>query len=68
MPARLAITRADGSTEIMEVPVSDWLNGARRTTVTIAAPETITKIEIDPENAFPDIDRSNNVWTSSPSS
>jgi hypothetical protein len=68
MPARLAITRADGSTEIMEVPVSVWLNGARRTTVTVAAPETITKIEIDPENAFPDVDRSNNVWTSSPSS
>jgi hypothetical protein len=30
--------------------------------LTLDAPETVTAIEIDPDQAFPDIDRSNNKW------
>ena len=35
------------------------------TRLTLDARRTITAIEIDPEHAFPDIDRSNNRWTKS---
>jgi len=28
----------------------------------VPASPKITKVEIDPENAFPDIDRTNNRW------
>ena len=63
MPVRLAITRNGGAVERREIPVDVWLSGARRYTLTLDAPSTVTKIEIDPENAFPDIDRSNNRWT-----
>ena len=62
MPVRLAITRTGGAVERREIPVDVWLSGARRYTLTLDGPATVTKIEIDPEDAFPDIDRSNNRW------
>ena len=62
MPVRLAIARADGRVERQVVPVDVWLAGARRHTVYLDAPATITAVEIDPENVFADIDRSNNRW------
>jgi hypothetical protein len=63
MPVRLAITRRDGRVERREIPVDVWLTGAKKYSFTLDAPETVTAIEIDPELAFPDIDRSNNKWT-----
>ena len=60
MPVRLAISHANGTVERREIPVSVWLAGNDRTTITV--PGDVTKIEIDPENGFPDIDRNNNVW------
>jgi hypothetical protein len=63
MPARLVVTRADGRTERIEVPVDVWLAGARRHTVPVRDAATVTRVEIDPENAFADIDRTNQTWT-----
>ena len=62
MPVRLAVTRRDGTVERRTVPVDVWLAGASSTTVVIADPATVVSIEIDPEQFFPDIDRSNNRW------
>lgn len=65
MPARVTITRRDGGTQTLEVPVEEWLSG--RKTATLALPTTadspVIRVEIDAENAFPDVDRQNNVWT-----
>jgi hypothetical protein len=63
MPVRLAITRQGVSAvERREIPVDVWLRGERRATLRVAASPKILKVEIDPENAFPDIDRTNNRW------
>jgi hypothetical protein len=68
MPVRLAVTRADGSTQRLDLPVDVWLTGAgagagaRRTVVRVAARPAVTRVEIDPEGAFPDLDRANQVW------
>ena len=62
MPVRLVITRQGGRTERQEIPVDVWLRGERRTTLRVASSPRVTKVEIDPENAFPDIDRTNNRW------
>jgi len=62
MPVRLVIRRGDGPPERRVIPVDVWLSGARRTSVILNAAPPITSIEIDPEHAFPDIDRSNNRW------
>lgn len=61
MPARLTITRADGSTLEREVSVETWLAGAVQTEITLPV-DDITRVEIDAAGLFPDIDRGNNVW------
>jgi hypothetical protein len=62
MPARIVVTRADGRVERIEVPVDVWLAGARRHAVRVADPASVTRVEIDPDGAFPDADRTNQVW------
>ncbi|HWH53773.1 MAG TPA: M1 family metallopeptidase [Gemmatimonadaceae bacterium] len=62
MPIRLAVTRSGGRIERVVVPATVWLSGSRRYTVTLEGAATITAVEIDPEQLFPDVDRSNNRW------
>lgn len=66
MPVRLAITRTGGRVERRTIPVDVWLAGARTTTVSIANAATVEGVEIDPELAFPDTDRTNNRWSALP--
>jgi Peptidase family M1 domain len=63
MPVPLAVTRAGGRVERLEVPVDTWLTGARRATVRVAAEPAIIKVEIDPDGAFPYVDRTQLTWT-----
>lgn len=63
MPARLTITRADGTTLQREVPVETWLGGSRSATVTLPAGAPVTRVELDAEGHFPDVNRENDVWT-----
>ncbi len=62
MPVRLRVTHANGTLENLEVPVRVWLDGSRRTTATEVSPSKVTRVEIDADGNFPDIDRSNQVW------
>ena len=64
MPVDLLLTLSGGDTVREVVPVEVWLLGASVHTVTVDLPrgETLTSVEIDPEAAFPDVDRENNVW------
>ena len=62
MPVHLVVTRSGGEPQRVEIPVSVWFSGARRTTVRIAREPAIRMIEIDPEREFPDIDRGNGMW------
>jgi hypothetical protein len=63
MPVRLRVTRESGDVVELEVPVDTWLAGAREAQVRVPAGSPVVRVEIDPEQAFPDIDRANNVWT-----
>ncbi|HET7274435.1 MAG TPA: hypothetical protein VFI91_04615, partial [Longimicrobiaceae bacterium] len=63
MPALLTITRADGEVLEREVPVSIWLSGDRTARVMVPDGSPVTRVEIDAEHHFPDVDRTNNVWT-----
>jgi len=62
MPVRLEITRADGSAERLEIPVDVWLDGARSYTLRVSGSPAVTKVAIDPDEVFPDIDRSNQTY------
>jgi len=64
MPAPVRVTYEDGHTAEQVVPVEVWLRGQRETTLTFE-PGTITRIEVDPGQYFPDVDRKNNVWRNS---
>ena len=64
MPVRLVVTRSDGRVERVELPVDTWLGGARRQVVRVAARPAVTKVEIDPEGLFPDMNRKNQLWES----
>ncbi len=62
MPVLLVVTRESGSPDTVTVPVDVWLAGAKRTTVRIRREPTVKRIEIDPGNEFPDVDRGNQRW------
>ena len=62
LPARLAITRADGRVDRVEIPVETWLAGATRQTVTVPAEPAVVRVVIDPEMTLPDVDRRNQTW------
>ncbi len=64
MPTPITVTRANGDTLHLEVPVQHWLDGATSATVAVpAAPSPVRKVEIDAGHWFPDAERRNNVWT-----
>lgn len=64
MPARVTVTRENGEAQTVEVPVETWLEGRRTATITLPrSASPAIRVEIDAANAFPDIDRENNVWT-----
>jgi peptidase M1-like protein len=62
MPVHLVVTRSQGEPQTVEIPVSVWFTGVKRTIVRIPVEPAIKTIEIDPKRQFPDIDRGNGIW------
>lgn len=60
-PVLLRITYADGKVVDKRVTVRVWLSGARETKLRLD-PGTLSRLEIDPDDYLPDVDRTNNVW------
>lgn len=61
MPVTLRITHADGTTELVRLPVEIWYYGPRYEFVRPFASD-VTKVEIDPEGELPDVNLANNTW------
>jgi hypothetical protein len=62
MPAFLTITRESGETLKREIPVETWLRGATSATVTVPAGSPVSRVELDADRAYPDLNRANNLW------
>jgi hypothetical protein len=62
-PTLLRATTASGATITTQIPVETWLAGTRTATAAFQVSEPVVRIEVDPEELFPDINRDNNVWT-----
>lgn len=60
MPVTMKVTYEDASTEKVKLPVEIWYP-SDRFEQTWRSDKKVDKVEIDPENVFPDIDRSNNI-------
>jgi hypothetical protein len=59
MPAELQLTFADGSTEVVRLPVEMW-NLGPRFTYRVRGKPAVRSAELDPRRALPDVDRANN--------
>ena len=66
MPVELAVTRSNGTTQRVTLPVDIWLTGAQKYVVHVSASPAIARVVIDPDSLFPDIDRNNQVWPPAP--
>ena len=62
MPVELRLTYAGGATENARLPVEIWFQGSRYAYVR-TVPAEVVKVEVDPDQHFPDVRRENNVWT-----
>ena len=60
-PVPIRVTYADGAVEEKTIPVETWLTDIKETSIRFE-PGTVTRVEIDPEQYLPDVDRSNNTW------
>jgi hypothetical protein len=63
MPVHLVVTRADSSHQVVDLPASVWLDGARRASATVIAQPRVVRVAVDPDGWFPDVNRENNVWS-----
>ena len=61
MPAEIRLRYADGQTQIVQLPVDMW-NLGNHFTYRAAGGRPIIGVDVDPHEALPDVDRSNNAW------
>ncbi len=61
MPAELSLTYADGTSEVVRLPVEMWNLGSRFT-FRVPGSKTVQRVEVDPRHVLPDVDRANNLW------
>jgi hypothetical protein len=59
MPIELAVTLSGGKTSRIRLPVEIWYQGS---TYVAAVPGDVAAVRIDPDEALPDVDRTNNTW------
>jgi hypothetical protein len=63
-PTPIVVTTADGATATATIPGERWsVERMRSVSVDVPVRGRVTRVEIDPERLFPDVDRANNVWT-----
>jgi hypothetical protein len=60
MPATIEVKLKDGSKQRIKLPVETWLQ-QKSATFTIPTTTEVESVTIDPDNALPDMDRSNNT-------
>jgi len=63
MPLDIRVTFEDGTTRRLDYPVDIWRNNERSFTAGFFTDGVVVEVVVDPEEAYADIDRSNNVWT-----
>jgi hypothetical protein len=61
MPATLAITFSDGTTQDVKLPIEMW-NLGDRFAYRVPGSKAVQRVVVDAKNALPDVERANNVW------
>jgi len=63
MPLELEVTYTDGSVERMDLPADVWRYDEIAFTKGFFSGKELAKVVLDPDEAYADIDRSDNTWT-----
>ena len=63
MPVEVRLTWSDGTSETRRIPVEAWNYGRRHAFTVAAQGRRLVRVDVDPRAVYPDVDRSNNVWT-----
>ena len=61
MPVEVKLTFADQSTEVVRLPIEMW-NLGPRFTYRVRGKPAVTRAELDPRHALPDVNRANNGY------
>ena len=62
MPILVQLSYADGSNEILRIPVQAWLQNEERFAKLIITDKQLVSVELDPLKEIPDVDPSNNTF------
>jgi hypothetical protein len=62
-PVVIRITTADGTTTMVEAPASRWFGGQKEISVEGTVDGDVSKVELDPDDLYADVDASDDVWT-----
>ena len=62
MPGEVRVTRSDSTTVLEKIPVKYWLDGHASYSFTVSG-APVVRVEVDPEEKLPDLDRKNNSWS-----
>ena len=63
-PTFVTVTLRDGTTARGTIPVERWLQPSTRLqSVTIRVNGPVARVELDPEQFYPDVNRRNNTWS-----
>lgn len=63
-PVAVVVTAENGAATRIQVPIETWtVDRYRSVPVSIPVYGRAVRVEVDPEQLFPDVNRENNVWT-----
>ncbi len=62
MPILAKLSYADGSSELLRVPVQAWLQNEERFAKVVVTEKQLVSVELDPLSELPDVDVSNNSF------
>lgn len=62
MPVQMEVSYDDGTTERVHLPIEIWKDNERAFTRGFFSDKGVTRVVLDPDEVFADVDRENNVW------
>jgi hypothetical protein len=62
LPLQMEVTFDDGTTEKVKLPADVWRRNELKYQYGFFTNKSVTKVVVDPDEVFADVDRSNNTW------
>jgi hypothetical protein len=66
LPVELGVTFEDGTTQRIKLPADIWRKNEQRFVHGFFTDKAVREVVIDPDEAFADVQRSNNTWRAAP--